>query len=285
MSGSDQIETVPIACVTGWPVRHSRSPLIHRHWLTKYGIAGDYVIEEVAPGDFRDFLTTLPARGYVGCNVTVPHKVTAAEIVARRDETADALGAVNTIWLENGDLVGANTDVYGFLANLDADAPGWDARLDRAVVLGAGGAARGIVYALIGRGIPRIDVINRTADRTAALIADFGPAVAGHGWHEAPDVLAGARLLVNTTSLGMAGSAPLDLDIAPLAADAVVNDIVYVPLETDLIAAARDRGLATVGGLGMLLHQAVPGFEKWFGVRPEVTAALRAILVKDIEGR
>ncbi|MEJ8574962.1 shikimate dehydrogenase [Microbaculum marinum] len=274
-----------LACVIGWPAKHSRSPLIHRHWLKQYGIAGDYRIEEVAPEDFETFLTGLTDNGYVGCNVTVPHKLAAYRLVARRDDTAEALGAVNTVWYENGELNGANTDVHGFLASLDAGAPGWDADLARAVVLGAGGAARGIVHGLISRGVTRIDVVNRTAGRTAALVDDFGPAVAGHGWAGLQGVLEGARLLVNTTSLGMAGAPPLDVDLAPLAADAVVTDIVYVPLETGLIASARKRSLATVDGLGMLLHQAVPGFERWFGVRPQVTDELRAILVADIEGR
>jgi len=285
VSNANPIGRDPVACVTGWPVRHSRSPLIHRHWLKQYGIAGDYRIEEVAPEEFEDFLRNLSDRGYVGCNVTVPHKVSAARLVARCDETARALGAVNTVWYENGELVGANTDVYGFLANLDADTPGWDDGLNRAVVLGAGGAARGIVHALKSRGVSRIDVVNRTTERTAALIADFGPVVAGHGWDEATTVLEDARLLVNTTSLGMQGSAPLEIDISPLSSEAVINDIVYVPLETDLLKAAAARGLKTTGGLGMLLHQAVPGFEKWFGVRPEVTDELRAILVADVEGR
>ncbi|WP_436643720.1 shikimate dehydrogenase [Microbaculum sp. FT89] len=275
---------IPTACVIGWPARHSRSPLIHRHWLTRYGIAGDYVIEEIAPEDFETFLSGLSAHGYVGCNVTLPHKEAAARLVAVRDETAARLGAVNTVWYRDGDLVGANTDVYGFLANLDAGAPRWDAGLDRAVVLGAGGAARGIVHGLLTRGVGRIDVVNRSLDRAAALAGAFGPAAIAHGWDAIDTVLEGARLLVNTTSLGMQGKPPLEIDLAPLAPDAIVNDIVYVPLETNLLKAARARNLNAVDGLGMLLHQAVPGFEKWFGVRPEVTADLRAVLVKDIKG-
>lgn len=278
-------KNVPHACVVGWPAKHSRSPLIHRHWLKKYGLEGDYVIEEVAPEDFDGFLSNLQANGYVGCNVTVPHKVAAAKIVASRDKTADALGAVNTIWIEDGSLGGANTDVYGFLANLDAEAPDWDKNLDRAVILGAGGAARGVIYGLLGRGIGRIDVINRSADRVSTLIEHFGPAIIGHDWSNPGAVLDGARLLVNTTSLGMEGNAPLEIDLSTLSSTATVNDIVYIPLETGLLKAARKRDLITVDGLGMLLHQAVPGFEKWFGVRPEVTGDLRAILVADIEGR
>ncbi len=275
---------IPKACVIGWPARHSRSPLIHRHWLKTYGIAGDYAIEEIAPEDFDAFLSGLSGHGYVGCNVTLPHKEAAARIVARRDGTAEKLKAVNTVWYEDGELVGANTDVHGFLANLDAGAPGWDGDLDRAVVLGAGGAARGIVHGLTTRGVTRIDVVNRTRDRADALARDFGASVVAHGWDAIDAVLSGARLLVNTTSLGMRGKPPLTVDVSPLGRDAVVNDIVYVPLETDLLEAARARGLKTVDGLGMLLYQAVPGFERWFGPRPEVTPELRAILVKDIEG-
>jgi shikimate dehydrogenase len=272
------------ACVIGWPAKHSRSPLIHRYWLTRYGIEGDYGIEEIAPEDVDAFLSDLATRGYVGCNVTLPHKEAAARIVSRRDKTAETLGAVNTVWYENGTLVGANTDVYGFLANLDADAPGWDKDLDRAVVLGAGGASRGVVHGLMMRGTGRIDVVNRTRDRAVALASDFGPTVVAHGWAGIDSVLDGTRLLVNTTSLGMQGKPPLEIDLAPLSADAVVNDIVYVPLETELLKTARSRGLVAVDGLGMLLYQAVPGFEKWFGMRPEVTGDLRAILVEDIGG-
>jgi len=272
----------PKACVVGWPVGHSRSPLIHRHWLQTYGIEGDYDLAEVAPANFEAFLRDLGENGFAGCNVTIPHKESAAATVEHLDETAAALGAVNTVWLENGVLNGANTDVYGFLANLDAAAPGWDAALDRAVVLGAGGAARGIVHGLVSRGVKRIDVVNRSVDRVAALAADF-PAVTAHDWGSAPQAFENARLLVNTTSLGMVGKPALELDLSPLSPDAVVNDIVYVPLETGLLKTARQRGLVAVDGLGMLLHQAVPGFEKWFGRRPEVTDALRSILVDDIE--
>lgn len=279
------IRDVPRACVIGWPVKHSRSPLIHRYWLAEHGLAGDYGIEEVAPDDLAGFLAALPERGYVGCNVTVPHKVAAAAAVERLDAAAAALGAVNTVWLEGGRPVGANTDVHGFLTNLDAAAPGWDERLDTAAVLGAGGAGRAVVYGLLARGAGSVRVINRSLDRAAALAADFGPRVSAADWPRAPRALAGAGLLVNTTSLGMQGMPPLDLDLALLPDDAVVNDIVYVPLETGLLAAARRRGLRVADGLGMLLHQAAPGFERWFGVRPQVSDALRAILVADIEGR
>lgn len=273
------------ACVVGWPAKHSRSPLIHRHWLAEHGIAGDYVIEEVAPEDFPGFLASLVERGYAGCNVTVPHKVAAAGLVSRLDAAATALQAVNTVWYEDGDLCGGNTDVYGFLANLDESAPGWDEALDRAVVLGAGGAARAVVFALIGRGAGRVEIVNRSPERAEALAAAYPKGARAATWDDLPRALHGATLLVNTTSLGMAGMPLLDIDLEPLSREAIVNDIVYVPLETGLLAAARRRGLGTVDGLGMLLHQAVPGFERWFGVRPTVTPALRAILEASIEGR
>ncbi len=273
------------ACVVGWPAKHSRSPLIHRHWLAEHGIAGDYVIEEVAPDDFPGFLAALDQRGYAGCNVTVPHKVAAAGLVSRLDEAAGALQAVNTIWYEDGDLCAGNTDVYGFLANLDETAPGWDAAVDKAIVLGAGGAARAVVFALIGRGAGRVEIVNRSSERAEALAASYPNQACAASWNDLPRALEGASLLVNTTSLGMAGMPPLDIDLDPLPGEAVVNDIVYVPLETGLMAAARRRGLLAVDGLGMLLHQAVPGFERWFGVRPTVTPALRAILEASIEGR
>jgi len=273
----------PLACVIGWPAKHSRSPMIHRYWLKRYGLSGDYEIAEISPEHFDPFLRGLRENGYVGGNVTVPHKVAAARIVREVDETAAALGAVNTVWYENGDLVGANTDVYGFLANLDAAVPDWQAGVDRAVVLGAGGAARGIVHGLMSRGVDRIDVVNRTVEKAEALRGDFGNRVAAFSMDTLPARLAGARLLVNTTSLGMAGAAPLDIDLAPLTGDAVVSDIVYVPLQTALLKQAEDRGFRTVDGLGMLLHQAVPGFEKWFGRQPEVTGDLRALIIADLE--
>jgi shikimate dehydrogenase len=275
--------TAPLACVIGWPVKHSRSPVIHRFWLKELGLAGDYVLQPVEPerigAFFRDF-----ARGpYVGCNVTVPHKEAAFAAVSRREAAAEETGALNTIWLEGGKLVGTNTDPIGFLANLDAEAPGWDLARGEAVVLGAGGAARAIVWALLSRRFAPVHVINRTADRARALAARFGATVRPAGWDQLPDLLGRAGVLVNTTTLGMHGQPPLAIDLAPLPRDAVVNDLIYVPLETPLLVAARGRGLRAIGGLGMLLHQAVPGFEHWFGRRPEVTPALRAAVLKSIE--
>jgi shikimate dehydrogenase len=277
--------SLPRACVVGWPARHSRSPLIHRHWLAEHGIAGDYLIEEVAPDAFPAFIATLADRGYVGCNVTVPHKLAAAAAVSRLDAAAAALEAVNTVWYDEAGLCGGNTDVHGFLANLDDTAPGWDARLDKAVVLGAGGAARAVVFGLISRGARRVEIVNRSLERAVELAAVHPDRARAVPWPDLPAALDEASLLVNTTSLGMAGMPPLAIDLSPLPADAVVNDIVYVPLETGLLAEARRRGRHAVDGLGMLLHQAVPGFERWFGVRPQVTPALRTILEQSIGGR
>jgi shikimate dehydrogenase len=272
----------PLACVVGWPVKHSRSPLIHRFWLRQLGLPGDYVLHPVEPekaaGFFRDFATS----GFVGGNVTVPHKEAAFAGVMRRDAAAEAVGALNTLWLEDGALVGANTDVPGFLANLDEETPGWAEMPGAAVVLGAGGAARAIVFALLSRGFAPVHVVNRNPDRPKAIARLLGAQVRAARWTDLPALLATARVLVNTTTLGMDGQPPLKIDLAPMPQDAVVNDIVYVPLETPLLAAAADRGLRTAGGLGMLLHQAVPGFEHWFGARPEVTPELRAAVQASI---
>jgi len=276
------------AFVVGYPIAHSRSPMIHNFWLARAGIDGRYERVAVPPEAFGVFLQGLAAEGFVGGNVTVPHKEAAFRGVEVEDSVARALEAVNTIWLEGGVLKGANTDVAGFLANLDQSAPGWDRRagrepLDRAVVLGAGGAARAVLYGLLERRIGEIILANRTLARAEALASHFGPKVRVVSWEDAGAALEGAGLLVNTTSLGMKGQPPLDLDLAALPSSSLVTDIVYVPLETPLLAAARGRGLRTVDGLGMLLHQAVPGFERWFGVRPVVDAELRALVVADIE--
>jgi shikimate dehydrogenase len=272
------------ACVMGHPVAHSRSPLLHGYWLKTLGIDGAYELADVAPADFPEFLRHLRARGYVGGNVTVPHKGAAFETVDRRDGAAEAIGAVNTVWYEGDRLVGGNTDAYGFLAHLDATVPGWNEGARRAVVLGAGGAARAIVHALLGR-VDHVDLVNRTPERARSLAAYFGPAVSAHDFAALPALLAVADLLVNATSLGMSGKAKLDLDIRALKPGAVVYDIVYVPLETDLLKAAKAHGYPAVDGLGMLLHQAVPAFARWFGVTPKVTAELRALLEADIRAK
>jgi shikimate dehydrogenase len=273
--------TAPRAFVVGWPIAQSRSPLIHGHWLREHGLAGSYERVAVPPEEIETFLRTLPGSTWVGGNVTVPHKETAFRLASERDPVATATGAVNTLWIESGKLCGANTDAPGFLANLDDRARGWDARPGDAVVLGAGGAAAAVAWGLRSRGF-RVHLVNRTVARAEALAARLGPDVSAQGWADLPRRLAEARLLVNTTSLGMTGKDDLTIDLAPLAADTLVTDIVYVPLETPFLAAARARGLATVDGLGMLLHQAVPGFERWFGVRPSVTAELRRLILADL---
>lgn len=277
--------TAPRACVIGTPIRHSRSPLIHGSWLRLYGLPGSYDKVEVRPEDLAAFLRDMRGQGYVGCNVTVPHKEAAFALVDGATERARRMEAVNTLWFEGDRLLGDNTDIQGFLANLDASAPGWDRDLGEVVVLGAGGAARGIVSGLLERGPRQIHVVNRTLERAEALARHLGGPVEAVAWADGPLVLAGANLLVNTTAAGMEGKPSLDIDIAALRAGALVHDIVYVPLETGLLRQARERGHPAVDGLGMLLHQAVPGFEHWFGVRPEVTPELRALIVADIEGR
>lgn len=272
----------PRACVVGWPIAHSRSPLIHGFWLRGLGLAGSYEREAVAPGAFSEFAARIGENGLVGANVTVPHKEAAYAACDKLTKTAVELGAVNTLWREGGALSGDNTDVAGFLANLDEQAPAWRERADVAIVLGAGGAARAVVSGLLSRKVERLFVVNRRAERAQGLAAHFGGRVFARDWAELPALLEQAGFLVNTTSLGMTGQPPLHIDLAPLADGTVIADIVYVPLETPLLAAARARGLQTVEGLGMLLHQAAPGFERWFGVRPKVTPELRALIEADV---
>jgi shikimate dehydrogenase len=269
------------ACVMGHPIAHSRSPMIHGYWLEKLGIAGRYELVDRAPEAFADFFTHLGAHGYVGGNITVPHKEAAYRLVDWRDGVAEAVGAVNTVWYEGARLMGSNSDPHGFIANLDELAPGWDAPGCRVVVLGAGGAARSAAYALLERGA-EVALANRTVERAAALAAHFGVHVSGYGFDALPVLLGNADLLVNCTSLGMVGKPPLAIDLDPLKASAVVYDVVYVPLETSLLAQARSRGHRIVDGLGMLLHQAGFGFQKWFGVLPQVTRELRALVEADI---
>jgi shikimate dehydrogenase len=268
------------ACLIGWPAAHSRSPLIHHHWLRKLGIEGGYTIEAVPPEEFAEFVLHLAHHGFVGANVTIPHKERALTLAAP-DARATAVGAANTLWYEDGQLRATNTDVEGFIDNLDAAAPGWN-RATEALVLGAGGSARAVVFGLIERGIKRIHLVNRSGDRAQALAAQFGSQVEPVAWEALADRLPRAGLLINTTSLGMTGQGALDIDIAALPAEAVVSDLVYVPLMTPLLAAAEARGLRTADGLGMLLYQAVRGFELWFGQRPAVTAELRALVEADL---
>lgn len=277
-------ERFPKAFVCGHPISHSRSPLIHGHWLHTLGIVGSYEAIDILPEAFANFLRGIEAAGFRGGNITIPHKEAAFATVDGHDEASELIGAINTVWVEEGRLLATNTDWSGFSANLDEGAPEWaDGR--RAVVLGAGGSARAILYALLRKGYREVRVVNRTFDRAGELADRFGERVSAHGWDAVPELLTDCDLLVNTTSLGMAGrDDTLPYDLAPLPTSAIVTDIVYVPLQTPLLVAARDRGVKTVDGLGMLLHQAVPGFTRWFGQTPKVTAELRALVVADMEG-
>jgi shikimate dehydrogenase len=267
-----------LAGVLGWPVAHSRSPRLHGFWLERHGLDGAYLPLPVRPERFAEAVRALADLGFRGANVTIPHKEAAFALCDVVGHSARRAGAVNTLVFREGRIEGSNTDGFGFLENLRAAVPGWRAEAGPAVVLGAGGSARAIAAALLDAGCPRLTLVNRTRARAEALARALGGPVAVA---ERPP-LEGAALLVNTTSLGMQGQPPLDLDLSPLPAGAVVADIVYVPLETPLLARARARGLAAVEGLGMLLHQARPGFEAWFGVAPVVDAALRDFVAADI---
>jgi shikimate dehydrogenase len=271
------------ACVIGHPIGHSRSPMIHGHWLERFGIDGHYGKLDIAPDALSNFIRSAQDEGYVGGNATLPHKAALFALADQRSAEAEAVGAANTFWFEGDAVCVDNTDTHGFLANLDAGAPGWDEGAETALVLGAGGASRAIVYGLIMRGAERVIVANRTLATAEALRRDFGAVVAPVVWHEAERLLPDVDVLVNSTSLGMAGQSPLELSLRDLPSHAVVTDAVYIPLETELLARARLRELRAVGGLGMLLHQATLGFERWFGRTPEVTAELHDLIATDIE--
>jgi len=274
--------TARAACLIGWPAAHSRSPLIHHYWLRSLGIEGGYSIEAIPPEGLAEFVQHLSAHGFVGANVTIPHKERALALTVP-DARARAVGAANTLWYEAGELRSTNTDIEGFLSNLDVSAAGWDA-VEEVLVLGAGGSSRAVLHGLIERGVKRVHLANRTPERSQALADRFGTVVRPISWDEINQVLPRAGLLVNTTSLGMRGQPQLLLDIALLSREAIVADLVYVPLETSLLKAARAKGLKTADGLGMLLHQAVRGFELWFGQRPQVTPELRALVEADLAG-
>jgi shikimate dehydrogenase len=273
---------MPKACIIGYPVSHSRSPMIHSHWLDLHGIKGSYIHAEVKPEDFNSFIRDMPGHGFVGANITIPHKTTLLSLARNRTAAAEAAGAANTLWFENGAPCVDNTDIIGFLANLDQGAAGWDHNGEVAVLLGAGGAARGIVHGLQGRGFERVIVANRTMANSLELVAQFGKRVQPIHWQEIERYLADADLLINSTSLGMIGQPGLEVSLGNLPPHAVVTDAVYAPLRTPLLEAAELRGLRTVGGLGMLLHQAVPGFEHWFGIRPVVTPELTRLVEIDV---
>ncbi|SIQ84499.1 shikimate dehydrogenase [Rhizobium sp. RU20A] len=273
------------AFVIGHPIKHSRSPIIHGHWLKTLGLGGRYRAIDVSPEELPAFFAGIRngTAALVGGNITIPHKEAALTLVDNPDERAKEMGATNTIWLEDGRLHATNTDGEGFIGNLDAAVPDWSAQVATAVVLGAGGAARAVIQSLRDRGIRDIRILNRTEARARELSERFGPATSAHALDGIAEHLADADLLVNTTSLGMDGGESLTLPFARMKRSALVTDIVYVPLNTPFLKEASAHGLKTVDGLGMLLHQAVPGFERWFGKRPTVTDDLRALLEADIE--
>jgi len=272
----------PLAGVVGWPIGHSKSPRLHGHWLRRYGIDGYYVPLAVAPEDFEAALRTLPRLGFRGVNVTIPHKERALAIADVVTDRAASIGAANTLTFgEDGAIEADNTDGFGFIANLRQHAPDWSAASGPAVVLGAGGAARGILSALLADGAREILLANRSEGRARDLAAHFGDAVSVIGMDDVPSALADAATLVNTTSLGMTGHPPLEMDLTAATPDLLVTDIVYTPLVTPLLAQAGNHGLRAVDGLGMLLHQAAPGFERWFGVAPDIDDDLRAAVLAE----
>jgi shikimate dehydrogenase len=267
---------IPLAGVIGSPVAHSKSPILHGYWLKKHGLAGHFVPLNVAANDLGEVLKAMPRMGFVGANVTIPHKERVLEHVDHITDRATLIGAVNTlVFRADGSILGDNTDGYGFIENLRQGAPDWDAGSGPAVVLGAGGAARAVVASLLDAGVPEILLSNRTRVRAEQLREDFGARVKVIDWVQAGNILEKAKTVVNTTSLGMQGKPELRVPLDGLSAGTVVTDLVYAPLQTQLLKIASDKGCVTVDGLGMLLHQAVPGFERWFGRRPVVDDATR----------
>ncbi|AFO93151.1 shikimate dehydrogenase [Phaeobacter inhibens] len=267
---------IPLAGVIGSPVAHSRSPLVHGHWLRTYGIAGHYVPLHVEPGQLEEVVRSLPKMGFVGANITIPHKEQIMEIADQVTDRATLIGAANTlIFRPDGSILADNTDGYGFITNLHQAAPDWDPATGPAVVFGAGGASRAVIASLLEAGVPEILLSNRTRERADQFRSEFGSRIQVVDWVQVGNVIEQAALLVNTTSLGMVGKPRLRVPLDGLRSSTVVTDLVYTPLKTDMLQWAEDIGCTTVDGLGMLLHQAVPGFERWFGKRPEVDAATR----------
>ena len=272
---------IPLAGVIGSPISHSKSPQIHRHWLKTHGLSGDYIPMDVAPQDLREVLQMLPKAGFVGVNITIPHKEAALEIADLVTDRATLIGAANTlIFGANGKIHADNTDGYGFLENLKAGAPSWKPDLGPATVLGAGGAARAVITSLLDAGVPEILLSNRTRVRSEKLADDFGQRLTVVDWVHAGNILEESALVVNTTSLGMIGKPAMRIPLDGLRPGTVVTDLVYAPLKTDLLVAADAAGCVTVDGLGMLLHQAVPAFERWFGLRPTVDSPTRAAALR-----
>lgn len=272
------------AFVMGHPIAHSRSPMLHGYWLERYGLEGSYERLDIPPQKIDAFFAGFRDAGWIGGNVTVPHKTAVIPHLDRIDDAATKMGAVNTIWWQDGALLGGNTDAIGFLGNIDELVPGWDSTAKRAVILGAGGATRAAAYGLQSRGL-QVALCNRTASKAQKLADHFGAGVSAHAMEELGGLLENCDLLVNATSLGMIGQPAHNIDLAPLKRDAIVYDVVYVPLETDLLKKAREKGHRTVDGLGMLLHQGVEGFSRWFKTRPDVTAELRQLLIDDIRAK
>ena len=273
-------DRIPLAAVLGQPIAHSRSPRLHGHWLRRYGIPGHYIPIDVSQQNLRSVLEMLPRMGFVGCNVTIPHKETIIDLASSVTDRAALIGAANTVvFREDGSILADNTDGYGFVENLRQGAPDWSARTGPAAVFGAGGAARAVVMSLLDAGAPEIRLTNRTRSRAESLRREFGARVIVYDWVQAGNMLDDAVTVVNTTSLGMQGKPPFRIPLDGLEPSAIVTDLVYTPLETEFLRIARDRGCRVVDGLGMLLHQAVPGFERWFGIRPEVDDALRQALL------
>lgn len=273
----------PRAGIIGWPVSHSRSPLLHGYWLRKYGLAGSYERIPIAPENFERDFRALAGQGFAGANVTIPHKQSAMRCCDSLDPVATRLGAVNTVRIVNGRFEGSNTDAYGFMENLHDGAPDWRAGQGPAIIIGAGGAARAVIMALGDACVPEIRLFNRTRARADQLVSDLGGPVRTYDWDRLSGSLADCALLVNCSSLGMAGQPALEISLQALPRTAYVYDLVYTPLQTPLLAAAAARGNPTIDGLGMLLHQARPGFAAWFGRMPEVDAGLRDLLKADIE--
>jgi len=273
--------TLPLAGVIGFPIAHSKSPKMHGLWLAQTGIKGHYVPLAVSPDDFEQVLKLLPKMGFVGANVTIPHKVTALQLATHATDRARQIGAANTITFgENGEIYADNTDGHGFITNIKSKYPDWSASTGPSLVLGAGGAARAVLSALLDDGAPQILIANRTRENADRLAHDFGESVTVIEWSDVPTQIANVATLVNTTSLGMVGKPPMTLDLSQLQLETLVSDIVYTPLETDLLKTASDKGCKTVDGLGMLIYQGMPGFEKWFGSTPVATDELREILLK-----
>ena len=271
---------IPLAGVIGHPVAHSRSPLLHGHWLKTYGLQGHYIPMDIAPDKLETAFRTLPDLGFVGVNVTIPHKEKVMEIADLVSDRATLIGAANTIiFRKDGKIHADNTDGYGFIENLRQGAPGWDPQAGPAMVLGAGGAARAVIASLLEVGVPEIRISNRTRNRAEQLREEFGARIRVVEWVQAGNAMDDAALVVNSTSLGMVGKQELRVPLDGLQLGTVVTDLVYTPLETRLLRVARAQGCTCVDGLGMLIHQAVPGFERWFGKRPEVDDATRAAIL------